>query len=431
MNSTHHKHRFQHFAAALLLSIPALAFADRTGDAIAAFSDGQYYTGFELVKDGGVEETPAILYNVGKCYQYGLGGVDRDLVAATNYYAKAVERGKETSSNDGGAADAERALEALGQLEEMRKLVDDYSSSIEKINADREANKERLRKKHEEERAAHAEELKQKNDEIERLRKEGKTEAAALVKKALDEAEEKYRKQMKEAEEERRKTDEAHKKEVARLEDVIVQLKKRIAELETRLSELPAAPSVRTSTPVPPPSTPHHAGGQESPLGFAMFAPAQFPPVESDVTGFRLSVFYGRNHDIFGLDVGALVSVADGDLMGLEVSGLFNKVASSSGSMQIAGIANDCAGDFLGLQIGGIVNRTKEDFIGGQIGTFNLVSGKMGGMQIGVFNEASYAVGLQIGVVNHAARMTGVQIGLINLIDESPYPCLPIFNAQF
>ena len=169
---------------------------------------------------------------------------------------------------------------------------------------------------------------------------------------------------------------------------------------------------------------------QPFPLGFSLFAPIQFPSEEVDVTGFRLSIFYGHHNNVMGLDIGALVSAADGDVFGLEVSGLVNIIGSSSGTVQIAGIANNCYEDFCGCQISGIANRAGGGVQGGQIGCFNL-AGDLSGIQIGVYNKAANAIGLQIGVVNETSSMQGIQIGLINMIRQSPVPFCPIFNMYF
>lgn len=166
------------------------------------------------------------------------------------------------------------------------------------------------------------------------------------------------------------------------------------------------------------------------PVCFALVAPVQLPSTETDVAGFRLSIFYGRNPDVMGLDIGALVSVADGDVFGIEVSGMVNVVGTSSGALQIAGIANNCYEDFDGLQISGIANMAGGQVIGGQIGCFNS-SGNLVGFQIGAFNKAAAAYGLQIGVVNEADHMCGVQIGLINIIHDSTVPYMAVMNMKF
>ena len=167
-----------------------------------------------------------------------------------------------------------------------------------------------------------------------------------------------------------------------------------------------------------------------SPIGFSLFEPVQYPSADAEVIGFRLSIFHARNANVTGLDIGALLSVVDGDVFGMEFSGLVNNIGSSSGSLQIAGIANNCYDDFYGLQISGIANMAGGEVAGGQIGCFN-TSGDMSGIQIGAYNKAAKANGLQIGVINEADSMCGVQIGLLNIIHDSSLPYMAVMNMKF
>ena len=167
-----------------------------------------------------------------------------------------------------------------------------------------------------------------------------------------------------------------------------------------------------------------------SPFGFSVINPIQIPWDDMDVYGLRLSVLYGRNEDVYGLDLGGLVSVADGDLWGLEFSGLVNSVGSSSGALQFAGLVNHSAGDFSGWQTAAIANAVGGSMAGIQIACVNLAD-ELGGLQLGVYNQAGRASGLQIGVINYAESMCGIQIGAINIISDSPCPFLPVINICF
>ena len=95
----------------------------------------------------------------------------------------------------------------------------------------------------------------------------------------------------------------------------------------------------------------------ESPLGIGLLPPlAQYPEQAWSVTGFRFNLLAGHHCDVFALDIGTFVNIADGDMFGLEVAGIYNQIGSSSGSLQIAGLANTCSGTFGGVQIAGILN---------------------------------------------------------------------------
>ena len=138
-----------------------------------------------------------------------------------------------------------------------------------------------------------------------------------------------------------------------------------------------------------------------SPVMVSLIAPVQLPLSNWDVTGFRLSIIYGKCVNLTGLDIG---------------------------------IAGHTKGFAKGLQIAA-VNVVEGDFAGVQIGVANYAAsspGSMGhGMQIGVFNGAESYKGFQLGVINYAGRMSGVQVGLVNVIKNKDVAFLPIVNAAF
>ena len=187
----------------------------------------------------------------------------------------------------------------------------------------------------------------------------------------------------------------------------------------------------------------------EAPLGIGLLPPlAQFPEQTWSVTGFRLNLLAGHHCDVFALDIGTFVNIADGDMFGLEVAGIYNQIGSSCGSVQIAGLANTCSGTFGGVQIAGILNSiggygfggqiagimNKADSLDGfQIGVLCKSTGKIAGAQFAVLNQANEMLGLQTGVVNLAEKMTGVQVGLINVINNSHYGLTfcPLMNMNF
>ena len=411
-------------ALGFAISMYFVADADpiKTGRVLTDFENGNYGPALEACKEGNIDKTPDILYYIGYCIDYGLGGVEKDTERAKKFYHQAADAGNEK---------AKRRLEEISRIEDKDKELVLVKRKLDEISFERdEANRQldefEKRKKLEEsefnkrlgewqsnrdkEIGEYEKEIAALKVKLEEAKKSGDDAVVGNIRKSLSEAEVRHSRALKDMERE-------------------------LGEMKRELNDMEGKYNVRFENLHNAIAGMHVEEKREAemgmPLGFAMFAPGQFPPVEADVTGFRLSVFYGRNRNVFGLDVGALVSVADGDLMGLEVSGLFNQIGSSSGALQIGGIANVCADNFLGFQIAGIANRVEGDCAGLQVGTLNLASKDMVGVQIGAFNNAKNAKGLQIGVVNHAVKMTGVQIGLINLIDESSVSCLPIVNAHF
>lgn len=186
----------------------------------------------------------------------------------------------------------------------------------------------------------------------------------------------------------------------------------------------------------------------ESPLGIGLLPPsAQYPEQVWSVTGFRFNILAGHHSDVFALDLGTFVNIADGDMFGLEVAGIYNQIGSSSGSLQIAGLANICSGTFGGVQIAGILNSVDgygfgcqiaginkaESIDGVQIGVLCKVANKITGGQVGVLNQAKEMLGVQIGVVNVADNMTGIQLGVVNVINNSHCGLVfcPLMNMNF
>lgn len=135
------------------------------------------------------------------------------------------------------------------------------------------------------------------------------------------------------------------------------------------------------------------------PIQLALVTPVQIFPESYSINGLRISLLYGRNANVSGLDIGLITHTTSGKSMGINWGGV-----------------NLSDADFTGLQ-GGWVNYCKGDFEG---------------LQYGFFNHAEYANGLQLGFVNHAGRLKGLQIGLINIIQKGgQFPVFPIVNWSF
>jgi len=157
------------------------------------------------------------------------------------------------------------------------------------------------------------------------------------------------------------------------------------------------------------------ASGQGKPFQVSLLAPTlQLHPPETDITGFRLNLLYGKNRDVTGLDVGLL---------------------------------NHVTGDMRGLQHG-LVGNVGGDMIGWQDNVVNLVEGEVRGIQTGLVNAGEYGTGAQLGLVNYAGEfrgfqgvfalvnyaedLEGVQIGLVNIIrSKDTLPVLPFVNWNF
>ena len=140
---------------------------------------------------------------------------------------------------------------------------------------------------------------------------------------------------------------------------------------------------------------PMTAAAEESPIQLALFSPVQIVPEKESVTGFRLSLLYGRNANMTGFDWGLVTKTT---------------------------------GSFTGIQWG-FVSTVDKDFTGWQGNLVSLTNGSFTGLQMGFYNSAHHVSGLQFGLINNAGSMKGIQLGLINLIKTGGFmPIFPIVN---
>ena len=168
-----------------------------------------------------------------------------------------------------------------------------------------------------------------------------------------------------------------------------------------------------------------------APLQLSFATPVQLVPESRDVSGLRLTLFYGKNAGVSGLDIAALGFSQSRTLAGVQLSFFANAVEGRTTGLQ-AGLFGNAAGHLAGVQVGGLIaNFAREGGDGVQLGLSNFTGGKFSGVQIGALNFAGDCAGLQIGVINSCRNMRGVQIGLLNHIAEGAVPWLPIANAKF
>lgn len=150
-----------------------------------------------------------------------------------------------------------------------------------------------------------------------------------------------------------------------------------------------------------------------TPFQLALWNPVQIFVEKDGVNGGRISVGYGSNTDINGIDVGFIG--LSGSMTGLQVNAGYNGADELDG-VQISAL-NEVTGRVRGLQLGGVISHADE----------------IVGMQFaGAHSRAEAVKGIQIsGMVNEAEELTGVQIGIINCNWSWPFPfqCFPILNV--
>jgi len=158
---------------------------------------------------------------------------------------------------------------------------------------------------------------------------------------------------------------------------------------------------------------PHTTSAQDpAPIQLSLLSPAQLVPADEAIRGLRLSLLYGRNTDVTGLDVG-LVAHSTGDFRGVQLA--------------VVGLTDN---DFTGLQYS-LVSVITGHMEGVQLGGVNLAeSGR--GIQWGAVNHSRNFRGLQLSLVNYAETLHGIQVGLVNIIREGGVlPVMPIVNWSF
>ena len=136
---------------------------------------------------------------------------------------------------------------------------------------------------------------------------------------------------------------------------------------------------------------------QDKPIQLALFNPIQLFDENTSITGLRISLLYGKNATVSGLDWGLVNHTTSGVSKGVQF---------------------------------GLVGLVEADYIGWQDNGVNITKGKFEGLQWGIVNYAGTVSGVQIGLVNYAANMTkGLQIGLVNIIKQGgQFPVFPIVN---
>jgi len=153
------------------------------------------------------------------------------------------------------------------------------------------------------------------------------------------------------------------------------------------------------------------ASAQEvHPFQISLVAPIQAFPEEDGVNGVRLSLLYGKNSTLTGLDIG-LVSHTTREFLGFQIG--------------IVGLAE---GTFTGVQDNFLVNRVEGSFEGLQWGLVNSADAGRGG-QVGMVNHSLNYRGLQFGIVNYAETIDGLQLGLLNIIKRGgKFPAMILVN---
>ena len=141
-----------------------------------------------------------------------------------------------------------------------------------------------------------------------------------------------------------------------------------------------------------------------TPFQLALFNPLQVFVEEDGVRGARVSMAYGNNTDVVGLDVGAIG--LSKSMTGLQINAAYSGTDNLDG-VQI-GSLNQVTNRVRGVQLGGVLSH----------------AGELNGLQLaGLHSRAESVTGFQIsGMVNETEELRGVQIGIVNINYDRPIP---------
>lgn len=148
-------------------------------------------------------------------------------------------------------------------------------------------------------------------------------------------------------------------------------------------------------------------------------------------SGVIIAGLAGVSHEMVGVQISGLNSVAIHQMNGLQLSGLLNVTGQSMKGLQLAAISN-LTPKLKGFQFSGISNIVSDELNGAQVcgvvnmavrakrslqlsSLANVCQSTFSGFQMAATNFTDTLKGLQIGLLNVCARhSSGVQIGLLN-----------------
>jgi len=137
---------------------------------------------------------------------------------------------------------------------------------------------------------------------------------------------------------------------------------------------------------------------------FSFFAPLQIFPEVYNVYGLSLSLPYGSNKKVYGLDLGIVNK--EESLYGVGISAFYTKSLKNMYGLNLATAFNLSEGNDKGVSIAGLYN---------EINTIH-------GVQMATLcNQAKRVDGVQIGLFNYCHKLNGMQIGLLNYCKDEPF----------
>ena len=148
-------------------------------------------------------------------------------------------------------------------------------------------------------------------------------------------------------------------------------------------------------------------------------------PDNPDVDGVRLSIIYGKNSSMSGLDLGFFSMSESEELSGVAfVFGVHRLTAGMDGAAAFS-LVNLHRGNDSGLNAA-FLNMLDSAESAVNLGFLNIASGETM-VDVGALNLADESTA-QLGFINVTNRLKGFQLGFINVADNGFLKVFPFFN---
>lgn len=153
-----------------------------------------------------------------------------------------------------------------------------------------------------------------------------------------------------------------------------------------------------------------------TPFQYSIFNPIQIFDESYDVYGLRLTLAYGVNNSVYGVDSGFYCRTT-GDQYGFQSAVVVCSREGTSSGVTCATVGNLSKGYESGVSLAGL---------------FDIAEGEFTGLQAaGLVSRAKKFTGLQIGTLNHCDDFYGVQFGLVNICRSQSIPFTILLNFRF
>jgi hypothetical protein len=158
---------------------------------------------------------------------------------------------------------------------------------------------------------------------------------------------------------------------------------------------------------------------------FQFSVPGFQAPKDPDVSGFRLSILYGKNESQSGLDLGFFSWSESSKLSGLALIGGISKLTGDMASAAAFSLINIHGGRDSGVN-GAFINLLNNPDGAFNTGFVTIAKGETL-VDLGGFNMSKSSTA-QIGFLNMTDEIKSFQFGFLNMAKNGFFPVFPVVN---